>query len=147
MTPRASIDHITAPALAVSAAYAAASAVDPIFPVLKEYVRRHAEWHRLCRAEDAVDGIARDARCFMPPSGSIDIATAQDAMDAAASRIFVTTPTTVVGVAELLRFVLDDPTEAFDSIARKWPRELFVAALDGLDNIAAAGGCTPGGVI
>ena len=137
MARRISISSITKPALAVSAAYATASKVDPIFSVLKEYLRSYAEWYRLCRAEDAVEDIARDARCIIPPGFDIDIAEAQGALDAAADRMMVTTPTTVEGVAELLRFVVDDPTDVFGHPEREWPRELFVMALTGLDNIAA----------
>jgi hypothetical protein len=60
-------------------------------------------------------------------------------MDAAAGRVTETTPTTVAGVAALIQFVMDDPTELFDFGEREWPRALFVAALAGLDNITADG--------
>ena len=50
-----------------------------------------------------------------------------------------TAPTTVAGVAALIRFALDDPTEMFEVEDRPTAR-LFVSALDGLYNIVAGGG-------
>ena len=136
---RSDISGITAPALAISAAYAAASNVDPIFRALKEYLTLSADWDRLCEAEDAAEDEALHGR-NTPPADVGDVRKARIAMDRAADRVTTTTPTTVAGVAELIRFVMDDPAEVFDLGKRDWPRGLFVAALAGLDNITAAGG-------
>ena len=136
---RVDISGITAPALAISAAYAAASSVDPIFRALKEYLTLSADWDRLCEAEEAAKDDALHGR-DTPPADVGDVRQARVAMDRAANRVTATTPTTVAGVAELIRFVMDDPAEVFDLGKRDWPRGLFVAALAGLDNITAAGG-------
>ena len=141
MTKRhTNLGNITGPALAISAANVAASAIDPIFPALKDYLRLHDEWYRLGTASERAKDIARDGRCIVPPRDPKEINRARDAADAAADRVTDTTPTTIAGVAALIRFVMDDPTNVFDFGQQEWPRELFVAALAGLDNITAGSG-------
>ena len=145
---RTSIGKITAPALAVAAtceaAARAAASSDPTFAAIQDYVRRYGEWYRLCALEVEIDEAKRFGR--KPPVGDIaDIDEAQAAMEAALDQVISTTPTTVAGVAALVRFVLDDPTEMFD-VEEDRLAPLFATALDGLNNIVAGGGQgAPGG--
>ena len=118
---RADISGITAPALAISAVYAAASSVDPIFRALKEYPTLSADWERLCDAEEVEVGDVRQAR---------------SAMDSAADRVTATTPTTAAGAAALIRHVIEDLENHETTDTSEWPARLLFVVADALDGIA-----------
>jgi hypothetical protein len=81
MTKRpTSISGITAPALAISAANAAASTVDPIIPAIQDYVQLYSAWWRLCEAEQRAEKIAREGRCIVPKESGGGLGKARDAM-------------------------------------------------------------------
>jgi hypothetical protein len=129
--------HALAGAAAHAAAHGAASAIDPIFAALDEYQRGSTSIGYVCakrsKQSKKLSGMAARAQRFM-------VTLMMPAMDAAAKRVFATTPRTISGVVALLRFMLNDPTEAFSFAFsdREWPGGLIENAAEGLDNILAA---------